>query len=423
MNKTTTIMLIFLLLITILIITGVILFVRTDIKDTNDYSDTQEHSNPNYITYPDVNSIVKDKSMMKGLFSIYYDKYIAYTAPNKKNIFIVASKDVTDTQVLYAYSVLSNYLNSDNGYDMDALANKIADSGNYIVMPGGADGSSSTPFFALKGQPLYYAEVAAPGSQWFMENDYTHRDATFEEILHFTHDYGIGTTSNPGVFPTFSEEIKVATFNALPSDKALWGIEGLWGSQVGEEPQTNWLLELEKEGSLEQEYLASVIDSYYGLWEAYDEVEGGMWGMYVAKGREDIYSLDTIGSELLPYFNEYITSMITLDSSFFGDFHLSLNESLLYTYKSQYYVNVRLTGSNNINLYGNAQDNIFIGNNGDNIIDGVAGSNIVQYDEASQNFLITVQQNSTIVTNSTTGTTDTLYNINIIRFTDVDIQN
>lgn len=405
----------------VLLITSITLFVRTGVKDTTDYSITQEYSNKHYVTYPSVDLIVTDKSMMKGMFSVYYEKYIAYTAPNKKNIYIVATKDITDTQLLYAYSILTNYLIADNDYDMEKLANSIADSGSYIVMAGGEDGNSPVPFFALNGQPLYYAEVAAPGSTWFMENDYTHRDATFEEILHFTHDYGIGTSSNPGVFPIFSEKVKTATYNSLPTDKTLWGVEGLWARQTNEQTQKEWLLELEKEGSLEQEYLASVIDSFYGLWEAYDEAEGGMWGMYVAKGREDIYIEDPHGSSLLTYFNEYISSMITLDESLSGDFHLSLDENLPYTYKTQYYKNIRLSGSNNTNIYGNDQDNVFIGNQGDNIIDGITGNNTVQYEDVYESYNVDIQEDRIIIKNINTGSTDTLYNINRIQFMDKEI--
>lgn len=45
---------------------------------------------------------------------------------------------------------------------------------------------------------------------------------------------------------------------------------------------------MSREGSLEQEYIVSVIDSYYGLWEPWTEGTGGMWGSYVAKTRYEI---------------------------------------------------------------------------------------------------------------------------------------
>jgi hypothetical protein len=51
---------------------------------------------------------------------------------------------------------------------------------------------------------------------------------------------------------------------------------------------TSKLKELTKENSLSQEYLASLVDSYYGLWGAWTESNShGMWGIYIAKTREE----------------------------------------------------------------------------------------------------------------------------------------
>ena len=52
------------------------------------------------------------------------------------------------------------------------------------------------------------------------------------------------------------------------------------GSRLSSSGVEDWLEELEREDLLAQEYIASVIDSYYGLWAAWDEDEGGMWGIW-----------------------------------------------------------------------------------------------------------------------------------------------
>ncbi len=44
----------------------------------------------------------------------------------------------------------------------------------------------------LDGQPLYQSEIQVEGHRWYIEQNYDHRDATFEEILHLVHDTGIG---------------------------------------------------------------------------------------------------------------------------------------------------------------------------------------------------------------------------------------
>ncbi len=94
-----------------------------------------------------------------------------------------------------------------------------------------------------------------------MAQNYQHRDATFEEILHLVHDYGIGVDGYDkfiGVLPEYQTEIRNAQINAYA--KQIWAMT----------PEVqDWIDELTAENSLTQEYLASVLDSYYGLWGAY----------------------------------------------------------------------------------------------------------------------------------------------------------
>ena len=42
--------------------------------------------------------------------------------------------------------------------------------------------------------------------------------------------------------------------------------QGIWPTKRSRRDTSDWIDELRDEGSLTQEYLASVIDSYYGLW-------------------------------------------------------------------------------------------------------------------------------------------------------------
>ena len=104
------------------------------------------------------------------------------------------------------------------------------------------------------------------------------------------HDFGIGTSQNPQAAPKAGKWISEALATALPTEKKDWGIKGIWGINA-----KSWLEELSKEGSLEQEYIASVIDSYYGLWASWTEGKGGMWGGYIAKTREEIIKEDPNG--------------------------------------------------------------------------------------------------------------------------------
>lgn len=378
----------------------------------------EKEINKNHQKYISTKDIIRDTAKLGGVYKKYYAKYIQYIAPNGKPITIVAQDKVADEQVLKAYNQLSFYLEDYGSYKKGEIANKITDNGAVLVMPNGADGESDIPEKALQGQPLYQMEVPTVGSKWYIENDYEHRDATYEEILHMVHDYGVGTKENEGALPDLQQQIYKAMKNSLPKDKTDWGEKGLWGLDSKE-----WLLELEKEGSLEQEYLASVVDSYYGLWGPFTEREGGMWGLYTSKTREDIMKNDPMGyqivSEFLP---SYITYMARIDSEFSGTFKMYFDENEPYTFKSKHLKNARLLGTKNSGVIGNSVDNILLGNSGDNIIEGKEGQDIVQFIGASTDYKITKKDNTFIVEDKLNRDgVDTLIGIEILRFTDKDI--
>lgn len=213
-------------------------------------------TNENYIPYVDKYSIIRDTDPLGGGASKYYSKYIDYIAPNGKPIRILAQDKVTDSQVLYAYALLEFYLSNLS----DDVANKMAENEAILIIPNGTHGETKMSMNAMLGQELYQNEISNIGSQWYMENDYEHREAGMEEIFHLVHDFGIGTTQNPQADNALSQKIAEATSNALPTSKDNWGKDRLWGFDSKE-----WLVELETEGSLEQEYFVSVLDSYYGL--------------------------------------------------------------------------------------------------------------------------------------------------------------
>lgn len=371
------------------------------------------YENKAYKKFIDTSDIKNDIDRVNKKLKSYYTKYLAYKAPNGKPIYIVAADKVSDEQLLKAYNVLDFYLSKHKTYDMDKVANNMADTGAILMMPNGADGKSDVKDAMLFGQPLYQNETPVTGSKWYLENDYNHRDASYEEIVHMVHDNGIGTQSNAGVLPDLQKTIYAATMNALPKDQKDWGTKGLWGLQ-----SKDWLVELSKEGSLEQEYLASVLDSYYGLWSAFQE-EGGMWGLYVAKDRAEIKDKDPKGFEMLESFlPKYMTMMERVSPDFKGTFYMSLDKSLAYTYKSQYLLNLRLTGKENSHITANDQDNVLYGNAGNNVIDGKEGHDVVYFTGQSSEYEITSG-----VVKDTKGRdgTDTLKNIEVLRFTDKDI--
>lgn len=237
----------------------------------------------------------------------------------------------------------------------------MADNGAILLLLNGQD-DGTNPATNLGGQPLYQNEIQVEGGNWYINQTYDgHRDASFEEILHLVYDYGIGVDQNPefmGALADYQAEISSAQIVAL-NDK-LWGI----GSP-------DWIAELTLENSLTQEYLATVIDSYYGLWGAWSGSDThGMWGGYVAKIRAEISSEDPLGAKLMDnkFFHPYLTYDARIDASFEGDFSLKFNANLGYTHHAQYLKDVTLTGDNNSNVIVNGFDNRITGNAATNIV-------------------------------------------------------
>ncbi|MGR5147094.1 hypothetical protein ACQKP8_11180 [Photobacterium alginatilyticum] len=295
-----------------------------------------------------------------------FNRYTKVTAPNGKAIHIIAQDKLSDNQIIRARSVLEHYLmpypGSEYGADKTAVANRMAENkATLLLLNGSDDGTNGAA--ELDGQPLYQDEIQVEGHQWYIEQNYDHRDATFEEILHLVHDTGIGVDqyeSFIGVLPAYQAEIRNAQVSALAG--------GIWG--IGSESQ-DWIEELRDENSLSQEYLASVVDSYYGLWGAWTESKShGMWGVYIAKTRDEIMSEDKLGAQLMrnKFFHPYLTYNARIDDSFSGDFSLRFDQNNPYTQHSHYLKDITLTGNNDVNVIVNQLDNDITGNYGKNTV-------------------------------------------------------
>lgn len=339
-----------------------------------------------------------------------FDGYTKVTTPNGGAIHIVAQSMVTNEQMVRVRSIMEHYLRnlpgSVYGSDKSAIANKMAENNAAIALLNGRDdGSNPNP---TEAQSLFQEEIQVEGGAWYMNQNYqTHRDAAFEEILHLVHDKGIGVdgaNTSPGAAPAFQTQIRAAQTNALSNN--LWGIGA-----------ASWITELTNENSLSQEYLAAVIDVYYGLWGAWTGT-GGMSGLYVAKTRANIPTSDPTGQTNIVnngsqqiFFHSYLTYNARIDASLNGNFSLKFDSSKPYTNCSRYLKDVTLLGSN---------DNTVTVNELDNNITGNSGSNTVLFSGASSEYTISTSGGVTTVTDNTANRdgVNTLTNIEKVQFTD-----
>jgi hypothetical protein len=322
-----------------------------------------------------------------------FTRYAAVTSPDGGQIPIFAQDQVSDAKLLRARNLLRFFLtdvpNSEFGADKSAVANMMVTNGAVLMMPNGAHQEGQEP--DLPAQPLYDDETPEDGSSWFMNNNFEHRDAAFEEVFHLVHDAGIGSEGN-GALEEYEERLRMEAEMALADRR--WGI-------TEDDDVRDWIEELRRENSLAQEYIASVIDSYYGLWGPWEEGEGGMWGIYIAKTRQQVEGMDHPGWVLLRSFlPEYIPTEIRLDANLDQDFSLLFDATNPYTHKSQYFLNVTLQGEANLNLTGNPQDNTLRGNAGDNTLNGGEGQDTAVYCDSLETHTISWEGETLVIAGS-----------------------
>ncbi len=376
--------------------------VNSPVEKTSEFSNQRTPNNGISRTIP---------SDLGEVYTKNFNRYTKVTTPNGGAIHIVAQSNISDEQIIRCKGILQHYLtnypDSQYGADKSAVANKMAENKAILCLLNGQDDGSNPVGNKVTGQPLYQNEIQVEGHSWYMNQNYEHRDAAFEEILHFVHDNGIGidgANGTSGVLPAYQAEIRAAQKNALFNN--LWAIG-----------QDDWIKEITAENSLSQEYFASVVDAYYGLWGAFTEsATNGMWGFYVGKIREDLKTDDPMGYELMnnKFFHPYLTYNAQISASLNGNFSLKFDASKPYTYHSRYLKDVILLGKNNNTITVNEMDNNITGN---------SGTNTVIFSGKSSEYTIKTSDGTTTVRDKTKGRDglNTLSKIEQLQFTDKTI--
>ncbi len=379
-------------------------------NDSNDSNDSSE-------------SYVVPSKFGPGMTDLF-DRYTWVKAPNGKAIHIFSQSEVSVAQLLKARNTLEFYLTSTPSIkstpvmDKTLVANSMANRNASLLIfnnEDAVDAAVEIPEFfdhklAENSQELYATEVFVEGDSNYLADSLAGRDATFEEILHFVQAQGIA--------PAMAEfQDKIEAQAKLMLDAGVWNPtqdqQDEWEDDADEE------IEAEIGTTLSHEYFAAVVETYYGMWA---NKQVGMDG-YIAPSRSAQENDDKEGLVIVKAFlPTYISTTMDIDPSFAADstFQMSYDTGLAYTTKSQYLMSVRLTGTNNSNISGNAQDNLLMGNEGDNKIDGKGGINTYKVNGLQSEFIVSPHGSTYLVqdkVNARNGT-DTLSNIKYIQFND-----
>ena len=182
-------------------------------------------------------------------------------------------------------------------------------------------------------------------------NDYmnsTKRDATYEEVLHFVHNYGI-----VNALPSMQLAIDQGMNNA---------IENGFYVPLSDIPVEDY----------DDEYFALAMEVYFGLW-AHDPQQNGWAGgqEYHFTNREQMVDGDSLGVDLVKeFFGESFRYNVELPYTFEGSFSMAFDPSLSYTNRSRYLQNITILGENDVEIIGNDFNNIVFGNSGTNQFTG-----------------------------------------------------
>ena len=294
-----------------------------------------------------------------------FERYTRLVAPNGGAIHLVATAGVPDEELVRAREVMRFYLTDAPGTrfgsDKAGVANSMADHGACLVMFA-RERDAFRAYEQLERvdglffQDLYASETVVEGDQDFQTNAV--RDATLEEVFHLVQGSGIRFA-----LPAYHRQLEQAAVAAVRADR--WRTSPEW-----------WL-----EGSSSYEYIISVIDVMYGLWEHDPQGNGESFGAeYVHCTRAAIEEHDAPGvAALRAFLPDHFAAELRIHPGFEGRFSLQRDPQHEYTLKSQWLTSVRLTGTQDTALLGNARDNLLGGNAGDNHIDGGAGCDTVAY--------------------------------------------
>ncbi|CAM3174310.1 SDR family oxidoreductase [Moritella viscosa] len=390
--------------VSIAVLVGLLL---TGCNSSDENSSDENSSSDSYIVP------TKFGPTVAGLF----DRYTWIKAPNGKAIHIFSQPKVSVAQLLKARNTLEFFLTNTVSTNKKLITNSMADRGATLFIFDDEEAMeialSNEAFvedaIAKNPQALYATEIFVEGDSNYLADSPAGRDATFEEVLHFTQAQGIAP-----VMKDFRKRI------AEQADRAIEA--NVWN------PTEVQLEEWKEEGdevtgyTTSHEYFAAIVEAYYGMWE------NGTKGMdgYIGYSRVLQAENDKEGLKIVTSFlPKFIPTTMDIDPSFAADstFHMSYDAGLAYTTKSQYLMSVRLTGTNNSNVSGNAQDNLLMGNEGDNKIDGKGGINTYKVNGLRVEFIVTPHGGAYLVQdkdNARNGA-DTLSNIKYIQFNDEKI--
>jgi hypothetical protein len=285
-----------------------------------------------------------------------FDRYTKITADNGNPIHFLIHANVSNAKVAHARRILEQHMTdvpgSTYGSDKRALRESMGNlRATMMFFPtidslenGGPQVDQFLDDYEAPLQDLLGDEIILPGSVRYVGPN-PERDASYEELVHLMHGYGLIPT-----MPALQRQIESAASHAVSA--------GLYSPPPGLPA-----------ADIPFEYLAFTMETWYGMW-AHEPNNGE----YVFSSRLEMEAGDpNIVSILEGFFPPFHSHRAEVVATFSGTFHAREASNLEYSFKSRYLNHVELLGTANTALRGNREDGTLVGNSGNNRMQGAGG--------------------------------------------------
>ena len=349
----------------------------------------------------DLNIVDLDAANLSPIVTDVFDRYTAITTPSGERIHVLAQAGVSDAKIRRARAVLNMHLENVPGTSAGADKADVADSisGNCGTLAIFANESEYDLTDAAVGTfdadfggayvPLFGNRVILEGSPEYLQSSPAY-DQTFGATAVLVYRKGLLQER-----PDWANQMVLASTNAQA--------DGTF-NPTGPEPYLN----------LNEAYLGVIMESHAGVWGHDPSGDGSAQnGTYAFGDRSSMQAGDASTLQLLEsYFTQAHTFPAEIDAGYNGTFDLLFRDSVGYTNRSQYLGEIRLTGNNNAELFGNGDANTLIGNDGNNNLKGRSGDDNLDGGAGLDSAIFDAPRAEFTITNNGDGSTTVQHDMN-----------
>ncbi|MGC6507570.1 MAG: hypothetical protein ACON4U_04095 [Myxococcota bacterium] len=293
----------------------------------------------------------------------HFSWYTHLISPNGSPVMILAQIGASRAHILQVRNHLEFGL-MDHGIDdtieMDLLFDTVADNqATILLFDELANESAAASDGILDLDWWVYSQLledtVLPGSDGWLNNDAV--DLTLSSVYRL-----IVQTGWSALHSNFQNQLLARSNQAI--------VSGLW--QPNSSEQSNW--SAPEQSSI---YLSQLVGIDFGHWSHSTDPWSGSWSI---NNRTAILEADPEALELLrSLVPEFYTQVIMLEAELSQSVSLTFDSNRPESAKSQYWIDVMLDGNNDIDLFGNTQDNFLAGNAGSNRLVGGEGIDTVRF--------------------------------------------